>query len=132
MDFNTHLATPATLSAVAADALLLVLVGDAAPAGLDKTLAALLSTAVSEGDFAFKSGRTLYLHGASGVKARRVVFAAAANGSPKALNKAVGAGVARCVLKSIIRPSFKERGCYSIRLYAANWPAASVRRWSSS
>jgi len=94
MDFNTHLATPATLSAVAADALLLVLVGDAAPAGMDKALAALLSTAVADGDFAFKAGRTLYIHGAAGVKARRVVFAAAANGSPKALNKAVAAGVA--------------------------------------
>jgi len=94
MDFNTHLATPATLSTVAADALLLVLVGDAAPAGLDKTLAALLGSAVADGDFAFKAGRTLYLHHAAGVKAGRVVFAAAADASPKAFHKAVSAGVA--------------------------------------
>ena len=94
MDFNTHVAAPGSLAGLVSDALLLVLVGDGAPAGLDKALGGVLAAALADGDFAMKAGRTLYLHRLAGVKARRVVFAAAANDSPKAFHKAVAAGLA--------------------------------------
>ncbi|TMH04577.1 MAG: leucyl aminopeptidase [Betaproteobacteria bacterium] len=88
MDFRSQIAAADTLAAINADALIVVLVGDAAPASLDKPLAAALNDAVKHGDFAFKAGRTLYLHRCAGVKAPRVVFAAAADGSAKAFKTA--------------------------------------------
>ena len=98
MDFKTQVAAAAGLGAVAADALLLVVAGNAVPGDLDKSLADVLTAAVNAGDFAFKSGSTLYLHRVDGVKAGRVVVAAAADGSVKAFRRAVAAGVG--VLKS--------------------------------
>ncbi|HEV8312653.1 MAG TPA: leucyl aminopeptidase [Burkholderiaceae bacterium] len=89
MDFRSQIAAADTLAAINADALIVVLVGEAAPASLDKPLAAALADAVKHGDFAFKAGRTLYLHRCAGVKAPRVVFAAAADGSAKAFKTAV-------------------------------------------
>ena len=94
MDFNTHVAAPGSLAGLVSDALLLVLVGESAPTGLDKPLGSVLTAALADGDFALKPGRTLYLHRLTGVKARRVVFAAAGNDSPKAFHKAVAAGLA--------------------------------------
>jgi leucyl aminopeptidase len=93
MDFKTQVAAAAGLGAVAADALLLVVAGTAVPGDLDKSLAGVLTAAVNAGDFAFKAGSTLYLHRVDGVKAGRVVVAAAADGSVKAFRKAVTAGV---------------------------------------
>jgi leucyl aminopeptidase len=89
MDFRSQIAAADTLAAINADALIVVLVGEAAPASLDKPLAAALADAVKHGDFALKAGRTLYLHRCAGVKAPRVVFAAAADGSAKAFKTAV-------------------------------------------
>jgi leucyl aminopeptidase len=93
MDFRTL--TPGTggLAAVAADALLVVIVGEAVPAALDAPLAAALKEAVEQGDIALKGGRSLYAHRVPGVKAARVVFAVAADGSAKAFKAAVAAGV---------------------------------------
>ena len=93
MDFKTLAAAPAALGAVAADALLVVVTGAAVPAGLDKNLADTLTAAVNAGDFSFKTGSTLYAHRVEGVKAGRVLFAVAADGSVKAWQKAVAAGV---------------------------------------
>jgi leucyl aminopeptidase len=93
MDFNTRVADPGSLSRVSADALLVVLVGDAAPRGLDKLLAAALAASVGAGDFAFKPGKTLLLHRVPRVDAARVVFATAADGSAKAFAKAAASGL---------------------------------------
>ena len=94
MDFNTLTPGKTGWAGVQADALLVVVAGEAVPAGLDAPLAAALDAAVSAGDFAFKEGRTLYLHRPGGVKVPRLVFAWAADASAKALRKAVAAGVA--------------------------------------
>jgi leucyl aminopeptidase len=93
MNFKTQLLPAAGLSAVAADALLVVIVGQPAPAALDKPLAALLNDACQHGDFEFKAGRCLYLHRPIGVKAARLAFAAAADGSAKAFKAAVAVGL---------------------------------------
>ena len=98
MDFKTQAIGPGGLAAIAADALLVVVGGQAVPASLDGPLGTLLKAAATDGDFSFKAGQTLYVHGAAGVKAPRVAFAAAGDGSLKNLRRAVAAGVA--LLKS--------------------------------
>jgi leucyl aminopeptidase len=65
----------------------------AAPQGLGKALAGVLEQALKDGDFACKAGRTLYLHGVAGVKAPRVVFAAATADTAKAFRAALVAGL---------------------------------------
>jgi len=50
---------------------------------------------LKEGDLAYKAGRGLYLHGLPGVKASRVVFAAAGGASAKAFRVALVAGLAQ-------------------------------------
>jgi leucyl aminopeptidase len=89
MDFRHQTASPAALSRIAADALVVVVHGDAVDSELDPAIASLISDAVAHGDFQFKPGRTLYLHRPSGVKAARLVVAAAANDSVKAFRTAV-------------------------------------------
>ncbi|HEX7384856.1 MAG TPA: leucyl aminopeptidase [Burkholderiaceae bacterium] len=93
MEFKVQVAQPESLAAVACDALVL-LVGAEQPAGLDPALAALLADALAGEDFALKAGRTLYLHRPAGVKAPRLVLAAAPEGKPKALRAALGAALA--------------------------------------
>jgi len=93
MDFKTQLLPAAGLSSVAADALLVVIVGQPRPAALDKALAALLDDATKQGDFEFKAGRCLYLHRPVGVRAARLAFVAAADGSAKAFKAAVAVGL---------------------------------------
>ena len=92
MDFKTQL-TPATgLSSVPADALMVVVVGQSVPTDLDATLAAALAAVVDSGDLLFKPGALLYAHRVAGVKASRVLFVAAGDGSVKNFRKAVTAG----------------------------------------
>ena len=55
----------------------------ASPDALGKALGSALTSALKDGDLAYKAGRCLYLHGLSGVKASRVVFAAAAGRRPR-------------------------------------------------
>ncbi|HEY6132375.1 MAG TPA: leucyl aminopeptidase [Rubrivivax sp.] len=93
MDFNTLVAAPSGWSRVEADALLVVCVGDAVPAGLDKLIGAALAAAVEAGDIALKPGKGLLLHRVPKVRAPRLVFATAGDGSPKAFAKAVTAGI---------------------------------------
>jgi hypothetical protein len=59
------------------------------------------AAAIEAGDLALKPAQTLYLHRVAGVKAPRVVFGAAADGSAKALRKAVAAPAWR--LKGAVR-----------------------------
>ena len=93
MDFRTQAAPAAGLSSLAVDALLVVVVGQAVPAALDKPLTAMLNDAVKHGDFEFKAPRCLYLHRPAGVKAARLAFVAAADGSAKAFKAAVASGL---------------------------------------
>jgi len=93
MDFKIQIAPAAGLSTMAFDALLVVVVGPAVPTSLDKLLAALLSDALKRGDFEFKASRCLYLHRPAGVKAARLAFVAATDGSAKAFKAAVATGL---------------------------------------
>jgi leucyl aminopeptidase len=93
MDFNTLVAAPAGWSRVEADALLVVCVGDAVPAGLDKVLGAALTAAVRAEDLSFKPGKCVLLHRVPKLRAPRLVFATAGDSSAKAISKAVAAGL---------------------------------------
>jgi leucyl aminopeptidase len=95
MDFNTLVPGKEGLAGLSADALLVVVTGSVVPGELDAPLAAPLKAAVADGDFAFKAGQVLYAHRVADVKAARVVFAWAADGSAKALRKAIGNALAR-------------------------------------
>ena len=93
MDFRTQVTAPGAASRVAADSLLLLLVGDAVPAGLDEPLAAAVAEAIAQGDLTLKPGKVAYLRQVAGVKAPRVVVAAAKDASAKALKAAAAAGL---------------------------------------
>ena len=93
MDFKIQATQAGGLAALSSDALVLVVVGSALPSGVDKVLAGLLNDAVALGDFEFKPSRCLLLHRPAGIKATRLVFVAAANGSAKAFKVAVAAAV---------------------------------------
>ena len=93
MDFHTQSMT-AGVGRLTADALLLVLVGDAMPVGLDAALAAALADAVKLGDLALKPGRTAYLRQVAGLKSPRLAVAVAKDGSAKAVKAAAAAGIA--------------------------------------
>jgi leucyl aminopeptidase len=93
MDFKIQVTELKDLRQAQADALL-VLVGEGTePASLGKALGGLLTQALEDGDLAYKAGRCLYLHKPGGVKSPRVVFAATAGDSPKALRAALLAGL---------------------------------------
>jgi leucyl aminopeptidase len=89
MNFKTQAIGAGGLCAVAADALLVLVAGSTVPDGLDKPIEALLSTALKDGDFTLKPGQSLYAHRVPGVKASRLAFVTAGDGSVKALRKAV-------------------------------------------
>jgi leucyl aminopeptidase len=95
MDFKIQIAPATGLSNLTVDALLVIVVGPAVPTALDKVLAALLNDALKQGDFEFKAKRCLYLHRPAGMKAARLAFVAAADGSAKAFKVAVVAGLAQ-------------------------------------
>jgi len=94
MDFKTIVPGAGGVVALPADALMVLLTGDTLPAGLDAPLAALLAAAVKDGDLSLKAGQQLYAHRVPGVKAARVAFVHAGDGSAKALRKAVLGGAA--------------------------------------
>jgi len=89
MDFRHQTASPDALGGVAADALVVVLHGDAVPPGLDPAIASVVKDAVSHGDFQFKAGRTLYLHRPPGLRAARLVVSAAGGANVKAFRTAL-------------------------------------------
>jgi len=107
MDFRTQSASLDALAGVNADALVLLVGGDALPAGLDTSLAAALKDAIKLGDFELKAGKTLVLQRVAGVKAPRLVLAAvgakptlkaARNALQAALGQLKGRGVAHAAL----------------------------------
>jgi len=92
MDFRTLSASQDALSGVSADALVVVIAGDALPATLDAAVAGVIKDAVKLGDFEFKAGKSLVVQRPAGVKAPRLVIAAAGKGTLKAAkNAALGA-----------------------------------------
>jgi len=93
MDFRHQISLPGSLSSLTADALLLVLAGEAIDAALDAKLAAPLNDAVAHEDLKLKAGRCLYLHRVPGVKASRVVAAAMGGSGVKAFKAAVLQGL---------------------------------------
>src|SRR5688572_3641221 len=95
MDFRHQIASAGALSGVAADALLVVTHGEAIDPALDPAVAALVKDAVALGDFQFKAGRTLFSLRPAGLKAARLVVAAAGNDSIKAFRNAVASGLAQ-------------------------------------
>jgi leucyl aminopeptidase len=99
MDLRSLVPGVTGLAGVAADALVLVVAGSEAQQTLEPPLAALLSEGLKGGDFEFKPGRTLYLHRPAGLKAPRLVLAAATDATPKAFKSAVVAALG--LLKSL-------------------------------
>ena len=89
MDFKHQLAAASTLSKVNADALVLVLCGDALAEDLDDRLKTPITSALASDDFAVKVGKSLYLHQIDGVKAPRVWVVAAGAKTVKAFKTAV-------------------------------------------
>ena len=98
MDFRLRKSAPDAVADIAADALIVVATS-AEQGTLDARVAALVGDAVASGDFAYKAGRTLYLHRPAGLAAARLVVAAAADASPKAFKKALAAALG--VLKDL-------------------------------
>ena len=94
MDFDTQAASADRLAQVRADALVVVMAGEAGRKGLDKALAAALDAALADGELAFKPGKAVLLHRVPKVTAPRLVFSVAADGSPKAFHKALGTALA--------------------------------------
>ena len=93
MDFRTQVIAAGAASRFTADALLLLLVGDALPAGLDEPLASAVAEAIAHGDFSLKPGKVAYLRQVPGVKTPRVALAAARDGSAKSIKAAAAAGL---------------------------------------
>src|SRR5688572_10533913 len=93
MDFRHQIASAGALSGVAADALLVVTHGEAIDPALDPAVASLVKDAVALGDFQFKAGRTLFALRPAGLKAARLVVAAAGGDSIKAFRNAVASGL---------------------------------------
>jgi len=95
MDFKTQSIAHTALASAAADALVIVVAGDAWPKGSDAGVAALVADAVKLGDFEFKAGKTLLLQRAQGVKAPRLIVAAAGVASVKNARSALVAALAQ-------------------------------------
>ena len=93
MDFRHQISLPQALAATACDALVLVVNSDPVDPMLAAPLAAALADALAEGDLTLKAGKSLYLHRPAGVKAARVVFAAASANTVKAFRAAVACGI---------------------------------------
>ncbi len=93
MDFRHQLTTVAGVASVNADALLVVVVGNKAPSDLPAALAKALHASLEQGDLALETGRCLYVGHLAGVKAPRVAFAVAADGSPRAVKSALSMGL---------------------------------------
>src|SRR6218665_2396917 len=94
MDFRSLPASFDALAGVNADALVIVLAGEALPKGFDTTVAALAQDAIKLGDFELKAGKTLALQRPAGVKAPRLLLAAAGKPTLKAARTALQAALA--------------------------------------
>ncbi len=94
MELRQITAGPEALASASTDLLLLILSGEAATQTLAEPLLALRDEALAAGDLKLESGRSLYLHRPTGLKAARLLFVVAADASAKALRSAVALGLA--------------------------------------
>ncbi len=76
------------LSAVVADALVVVLVPATLPKALDAPVAKLLTEAIAHGDLALRGGSKLYVHRPAGLRVSRLAVVVAADDSAKAFKLA--------------------------------------------
>ncbi len=96
MDFRCVAIGSGGLAAQAADALLVIVVGDKLPGSFpaaDAPLLALLRDAIDEGDLELKAERCLYLHRPAGLKAARLLVAVAQDDAPASVKAAVAAAL---------------------------------------
>ncbi len=93
MDFRSQVASRSTLAEIVADALVVVVAGDSKNQRLDAPLAGHLKQLLSQGDFEIKAGRSIYMHRPDGVRAPRLVWAAASNDTAKAFKAAISGAV---------------------------------------
>jgi leucyl aminopeptidase len=82
-----------SLDDIAADAVMLVLVGDSRPDGLGAACKRLIDDAIALGDLSMKPGSKAYLHRPAGLKAPRLAVAVAADGTPKSFKAACSAAL---------------------------------------
>ena len=90
MDFRHQITSPGALSGLRFDALVLLVTGEAVDPSLDPALASLLEDAIAHGDLKLKKGKALYIHRPAGLKSARLVFAVAADSTPKGIKAAAG------------------------------------------
>ncbi|MFT7774364.1 leucyl aminopeptidase [Roseateles sp.] len=95
MDFKIQTAELDSLAGVGADALIVILGGEAVPKGLDAAVAKQVQAAIKLGDFALKAGQALTLTQAEGIKAPRLVLAASGKTTLVAARSALAAGLAQ-------------------------------------
>src|SRR3990167_1896172 len=95
MDARLQTVSVDKLANVAADALVVVLAGDSAPAQLDPAIGQALKLALKLGDFDWKAGKAMTLVGATGVKTARLVLSAAGKPAVKSAKAALVAGLAQ-------------------------------------
>ncbi len=95
MDFRAVVAGPGAVARHAADALLLLVAGEAMPEGIDEPLAQAVSEAIGQGDFALKPGKLAYLGRVASIKAPRVAVVAVKDSSAKAVRAAAAAALAQ-------------------------------------
>ncbi|MCV2361130.1 leucyl aminopeptidase [Paucibacter sp. TC2R-5] len=95
MDFRTQTASFDALAGTNADALIVLIAGEVLPTDLDAGLASLAADALKLGDFELKAGKAIALQRPAGVKAPRLVFAAAGKPTLKAARAALQLGLAQ-------------------------------------
>ncbi|WP_026329934.1 leucyl aminopeptidase [Caldimonas manganoxidans] len=93
MDFRALPSSPALWAETPCDAMVVVLNAALSSQDLPAPLAGLLADALKTQDLALKAGRSLYLHRPAGLRAPRLVFTVAADGSAKAYRHALSAAM---------------------------------------
>lgn len=102
MDFKIQTAELDGLAGAGADALIVVLGGEALPKGLDAVVAKHAQAAIKLGDFALKGGQALTLTQVEGVKAPRLVLVASGKTTLAAARAALAAGLAQIKSRGVV------------------------------
>ncbi len=154
MDLRTQWIAPEAVSRMVADGLLLLLVGDGVPEGLDPALATAVNDALREGDLALTPARTpekpaenapknppektpkylpeksavkcVYLHRVAGVAAARVAVACCRDDSAKAVKSAAAAGLALLKAQGVKHLAVQIVGIDALQAAHAEAVAAAV------
>ncbi|MDR7271184.1 leucyl aminopeptidase [Pelomonas saccharophila] len=110
MDFKIQTAELDALAGAGADALVVVLGGEALPKGLDAVVARHAQAAIKLGDFALKGGQAVTLTHAEGVKAPRLVLAASGKTTLAAARAALAAGLSQIKSRGAVSASVAFAG----------------------